>query len=120
MDNAIGFPKPEKRKKQDKVGEWAKVRDNEIIPQFKVWGIYVCEIQLDGCRKFIYLGFAHTKKRRDINTPEDLRMVVLACDFCHHIVEYFCVQKTGKTMQAFLEGIIEKRMERLRLNGVIQ
>lgn len=108
-------PKPPKHKKKNKIGEWNKIRDNEIIPQFQKWGIETCEIGLYPCVKFRYLGFAHTKKRREIKTPEDLRQVVLACNPCHTLVEYSCVETTGKSMTEFLEEIIKKRKQRLSM-----
>lgn len=106
-------PKPIKVKKISKIDEWNTVRDTEIIPQFKEWGITSCEIRLFPCVKSMYLGFAHTKKRRYIKTPEDLRRVVLACEPCHTLVEYFCKRQTGKTMTEFLEEIIQKREKML-------
>ena len=102
-------PKPEKRKKQNKIGEWHKVLHEEIIPQFKTWGITTCEIGLTPCLHFRYLGFAHTKKRRNIKTSRDLRQVVLACEPCHTLVEYSCKEMTGKTMTEYLENIIKNR-----------
>lgn len=107
-------PKPEKRKKESKVKIWLNVMHEEIIPQFEKWGIRTCEIGLEDCVKTIYLGFAHTKKRRNIETPEDLRRVVLACQSCHHKVEYHCKEITGKSMGEFLEDIIQKRETRLK------
>lgn len=117
MVNFNPVPKPQKRKKQNKVGEWNKIRDTEIIPQFKAWGIVTCEIRLNPCLKFRYLGFAHTKKRRQITSPDDLRRVVLACQPCHDLVEYQCKRITGKTMTEYLEEIIQKREEMLRKRG---
>ena len=111
-------PKPEKKKKTSKQDEWYTVMHNEIIPQFEKWGITVCELNFDGCVKNMYLGFAHTKKRRNITTPEDLRRVVLACQPCHHVVEYSCVQHTGKPMTPYLEEIILERELRLKKIGI--
>ncbi len=108
-------PKPPKYKKKNKIEEWGKIRDNEIIPQFKKWGIVTCEIGLSPCVKFRFLGFAHTKKRREIISEDDLRRVVLACTPCHTLVEYSCVEVTGKPMTKFLEDIIKKREQRLSM-----
>lgn len=107
-------PKPIKRKKITKTEEWNTIRHNELIPQFKAWGIVTCEIGLPSCAKTRYLGFAHTKKRRDIKTPEDLRRVVLACEPCHTLIEYSCIETTGKPMTEYLEGIIQRREEMLK------
>jgi hypothetical protein len=106
-------PKPPKHKKRNKTEEWKTIRDNEIIPQFKEWGIVTCEIGLFPCVKYRYLGFAHTKKRRQIRSQDDLRRVVLACEPCHSIAEYSCVKVTGKPMTEFLEEIIKKREKML-------
>jgi len=93
-----------------KTMEWEKVRKTELIPQFESWGITSCEIHLEGvCWNNNALGFAHTKKRRDIKTPEDLREVVLACNPCHAIVERHCQEYFGVDMLVFLRGIIERR-----------
>lgn len=114
------FPKPTKKVKVSKVDEWYKVMHSEIIPQFQRWGITTCEIKLSvHCRLTNYLTFAHTKKRRKITTPEDLRRVVLACQPCHEVVEYSCIDVTGKTMQEYLDEIIENREERLRILGIL-
>jgi len=85
--------------------EWYKVR-KELVKEFYEKGITSCEIGLLGCTKTLYLGFAHTKKRRYVT---DLKRVVLACHSCHHKVEYFCKENTGKNMEAYLEGIIKNR-----------
>lgn len=114
------YPKPTKQKKTSKQEVWYNVMHNEIVPQFELWGITWCELNLDGCVKTSYLGFAHTKKRRNITTPEDLRRVVLACQSCHHIVEYQCVAKTGKTMTEYLDEVIERRRERLCKLGLMK
>lgn len=113
------FPKPTKQKKVGKTEEWYNVMHNEIIPQFEKWGIYSCEINTKQCVKSMYLGFAHTKKRRNITTPEDLRRVVLACQPCHNIVEYMCIQYTGKTMTNFLEEIIQRREAELKRKNLL-
>lgn len=109
------FPKPQKQKKKSKVREWAEVRDKELVPQFQEWGITTCEIIVPNyCKRGLFLGFAHTKKRRDIITPEDLRRVVLACQPCHDIVEYRCQEFFGMTMTEYLDLIIERRNELLQ------
>lgn len=111
-------PKPQKYKKVSKVHVWYTVMHEEIIPQFDRWGIRSCEINLHQCIGNRYLGFAHTKKRNNIHTPEELRRVVLACQPCHNIVEYMCIQYTGKTMTNYLEEIIQKREAKLKAQGI--
>ena len=98
-------PKPTKRKKESKIAEWNRVR-KELIVDFKKAGITKCEIKLPLCLNNYMLGFAHTKKRRNVT---DLKRVVLACKNCHTVVEYACKANTGKTMEEFLELIINAR-----------
>lgn len=88
-----------------KTKEWNKAR-LELKKQFQDWGITTCEIRLEGCRNNWSLGFAHTRKRRDVT---DLKRVVLACNPCHSKVEYFCNEYTGMNMEDYLESIIERR-----------
>ena len=111
-------PKPTKKKKSYKQKEWYTVMHNEILPQFEKWGITSCEIKLDRCVQTMYLGFAHTKKRKDIYTSDDLRRVVLACQSCHEVVEYHCMENTGKTMTDYLENIIQIRELKLKKLGI--
>lgn len=109
------FPKPKKQKKRSKNREWQRVRDNELVPQFQEWGITTCELKIPNhCTNSMYLGFAHTKKRRNIYTTDDLRRVVLACSGCHSVVEYRCQEFFGMSMTEYLETIIERRNELLR------
>jgi sugar phosphate isomerase/epimerase len=91
----------------DKTKEWIKVR-KELKKEFEETGITQCEIGLEGCTRGLFLGFAHTKKRRDVT---DLKRVVLACSNCHSKIEYACHRWTGKSMEDFLEGIIKNRSQ---------
>lgn len=84
---------------------WNKAR-KELVKEFKDWGITCCEIKLQGCTNGLYLGFAHTRKRRDVT---DLKRVVLACSNCHYKIEYNCNYYTDKDMESYLESIIESR-----------
>lgn len=116
----ILFPKPVKKKKVSKQQKWYKVMHEEIVPQFEKWDIKYCEINFsEVCRIYTYLGFAHTKKRRNISNDEDLRRVVLACQPCHEIVEYNCINRTGKKMTDYLEDIIKKRENKLKKKGLL-
>lgn len=119
--NIMMFEKPTKKKKTSKVEVWDKVRTDEIIPQFELWGIRYCELKFeDRCVTYMYLGFAHTKKRRNITTPEDLRRVVLACQPCHDIVEYHCKEYTGMDMTEYLDGVIANREAMLKAKGLLK
>jgi len=100
-------PKPVKQKKISKVQKWNKIR-KELVKEFEEKGIVSCEIGLENCTRTRFLGFAHTKKRRDVT---DLRRVVLACQPCHEKVEYCCFRWTGKNMEDYLEDIISNRKE---------
>jgi hypothetical protein len=100
-------PKPVKQKKISKVQEWNKIR-KELVKEFEEKGIVSCEIGLENCTRTRFLGFAHTKKRRDVT---DLKRVVLACSNCHSKIEYACHRWTGKSMEGFLEGIIKNRSQ---------
>ena len=98
-------PKPVKQKKESKIAGWSRIQ-KELVEDFRKAGIKSCEIKLGCCTKNWLLGFAHTKKRRYIT---DIKRVVLACQPCHEQVEYFCKKITGKTMEEFLELIINAR-----------
>lgn len=64
-----------------------------------------CEIRGFGCAQDNYLGFAHTKKRRNVITEADLLDVVLACNPCHDAVEALGEDEMGR----ILRGIIDER-----------
>lgn len=64
-----------------KTDEWNKVRRILKI-QFAKVGITTCELTWDGCYKDNLLGFAHAKKRRNLE-PEELKIAILVCNCCH-------------------------------------
>jgi hypothetical protein len=68
--------------------EWQACRA-KLKVAFQRAGITTCELLFPGCWHDNGLGFAHTKKRRNITTEEGLREVALACNRCHDIVEAF-------------------------------
>jgi sugar phosphate isomerase/epimerase len=88
-----------------KTKEWMEIR-KELKEEFQRMGVTTCELKLEGCTHDNFLGFAHTKKRRNVT---DLKRVVLACANCHDKVEYCSFRWTGKPMEEYLEGIISKR-----------
>ena len=98
-------PKPEKYKKLSKVQVWNRIR-KQLKKDFEEMGITECELRLEGCTHKNFLGFAHTKKRRNVT---DLKRVVLACSNCHDKVEYASVRWTGKKMEEYLEEVIKLR-----------
>src|SRR5690242_19042046 len=89
------FPKPPKREKKRKplnkrgvkTDAWERTRD-ELKIRFERAGITQCELQYPGCFRNNFLSFAHSKKRRYITSQEDLEIVALLCQKCHHTVEY--------------------------------
>lgn len=111
----IPVPKPIHKKKLSKVQIWNKVRKGLKI-QFEDAGIVRCELKLPDCTSTRYLGFAHTTKRRDV---KDLKRVVLSCYNCHSKIEYACHRWTGKSMEDYLNGIIEGRRKN-KYTGLIE
>lgn len=110
MNRIYPVPKPVKSPKLSKVQIWNRIR-KQLKKDFEEMGITTCELRLDGCTHNRFLGFAHTKKRRDVT---DLRRVVLACQNCHEKVEYCSFRWTGKNMEDYLEGIMAKRNEKTK------
>ena len=94
-------------KKGKKTKEWERVR-KELKKQFYESDITVCELDLNGCWFNNGLGFAHTRKRRNVI---DLYCVVLACNPCHQKIEYESEKYTGMDMETYLESIIARRNE---------
>ena len=83
--------------------EWDNVRA-ELKIEFEARDITRCELRLPGCWRDNALGFAHTKKRRNLE-GDDIRRVVLACNPCHDRVEFLGESR----MQVILERIINRR-----------
>jgi len=82
-------PKPRKAlpKAGKKVRAWDEIRTKELKPAFKRAGVVECELRWPGCMKDNYLGFAHSKRRRDITTPEQMREVLICCQNCHDALD---------------------------------
>ena len=82
---------PKARKALPKAGkrtnEWNEIRTKELKPAFKRAGVVECELRWPGCMKDNYLGFAHSKRRRDITTPEQMREVLICCQNCHDALD---------------------------------
>jgi hypothetical protein len=64
-------------------------------------GIFQCELHFDGCWRDPH-GFAHSRKRRNIITPEQLREAVIACNHCHSIIERWPESKMGDFVREIL------------------
>ncbi len=98
--------KPRARLKQlgKKGTAWARERA-KLKVAFERAGITTCEAQGLGCWRDNGLGFAHTLKRRNATTPEQLREVVLACNHCHDALELL----PEHLMAVAIRGIIAAR-----------
>lgn len=73
--------------------------------EFMAAGITRCELTLPGCFGEHALGFAHTKKRRNITVASgDLRRVVLACSCCHDQVEAAGELVMGAVLEKVIDG----------------
>ncbi len=104
------YPKPEKRKKVkkrlkatgDKTDAWANTRA-ELVVRFEAAGVTSCELKWEGCWRNNALSFAHSKKRRYIASQEELEIVALLCQKCHHAVEY------SPNMTVIIERVIASR-----------
>lgn len=94
-------PLPKKGKKMKK---WEKTRDS-LKDAFKRAGITTCELRFRYCWVDNALGFAHSKKRRNITTNEELQEVILACNTCHNRIE----RKPEAEMGAIVRGVINAR-----------
>jgi len=79
-----------KGKKRIKPGKktlkWAEVRD-ELKEAFYKAGITSCELKGPECLGNMFLGFAHSKKRANIKTDEELKEVIAGCQNCHRQIE---------------------------------
>lgn len=84
-----------------KVSRWNYVR-SKLKKEFESKGITSCELKYSGCMRDNFLSFAHAKKRRYL-TDEELYIVILACQPCHHKIEY------DPNMQSIVEGVINRR-----------
>jgi len=95
--------KPMKRRGK-KTAAWENCRA-KLKPRFERAGITVCEFQFSGCWRDNGLGFAHSRKRRNVTTPELLEECALTCNVCHDIAEAWPEEK----MMAFVRRVIADR-----------
>jgi len=88
---------------------WEKERER-LKKKFSSWGITSCELRYPGgCWGDNALGFAHAKKRRFL-APEELGVVVLACNRCHDILESL----PHDLMEVEVMQVIKQREKKLR------
>lgn len=104
------MPKTFKAKKESKplgagkkTKEWGSARE-DLKKIFAENGITQCELNYDDCWINNALSFAHAKKRRHL-TKDDLKLVVLACQPCHAIIE----ELPESEMEKVVMNIIERR-----------
>jgi hypothetical protein len=89
----------------NKTREWQDAK-RVLKPAFEKAGITFCELRLDkSCWGSVGLSWAHSKKRADIEDDE-LYEVVVACAYCHTIIEGMPKEKMTKLVR----GIIAKRI----------
>jgi hypothetical protein len=94
-----------------RVQQWDNARKKLKIA-FRQVGITTCEVRLDGnCWRDNGLSFAHSKKRNDIQGDE-LYEVVLACAYCHTMMEGM----DKEAMTKLVRSIIAKRICQPRLD----
>ena len=80
-----------------KARRWAKVR-RELKAEFEARGITRCEV----CGADDRLGFAHSRKRRNITTDEEMREVALLCNTHHDELELQGEEKMRPQIQAII------------------
>lgn len=93
--------------KRLKAGKKVKAWESErckLKRIFAVAGITTCELKYEGCAIDDYLGFAHAAKRRKLSA-EDLKHVILACNFCHDRIEILPPEK----MRQIVDGTVQRR-----------
>lgn len=96
-------PRKPLNRKGKKTLEWERVR-RELKARFLAAGITTCELRLPGCWRDNALGFAHSKKRREI-VGDEIYEVILACNNCHDQVEI----KPHEEMRNIILATIQKR-----------
>lgn len=98
----------------NKTAEWEKTRA-KLKRKFFKWGVTNCELRIDrGCWLSNGLGFAHPDKRRFLK-PAELDEVVLACNYCHDLIE----KLPREVMKEIIKTAIETRISILKAKGVI-
>lgn len=69
------------------VQDW-KIERAKLKKEYLKKGITSCELKLKGCWGDNALGFAHRYKRRDPRCEHTFAGTILACNPCHHQIEY--------------------------------
>ena len=85
----------------NKTEAWQQAR-RILKVAFEDAGITTCEVKLDGnCWNNNGLSFAHSKKRADIQGAE-LYEAVLACAYCHTVIEGMRKEKMTKLVRKII------------------
>jgi len=78
----------------------------KLLPKLKLAfarvGITTCERRGPKCFRDNYLGFAHTKKRRNITTEEDRSECALLCGPCHDEWELLPEEEMAKKIREII------------------
>lgn len=81
-----------------KGAEW-QAAWRELKPKLERAGVTRCEFRYEGCWNRNGLTPAHSLKRRNITTPEQLREVAIACFICHAKLELLHEPEMTKAVQ---------------------
>lgn len=85
--------------------QWIEAR-KEVVEHFEEIGLPVlCEAQLEGCTRTMFLTFAHSRRRRNIENAEQLKEIALLCSTCHSIVDGWKPEHT----EYYIKQLIDKR-----------
>lgn len=74
-------------------------------------GIEACEIRLNGCLGRLYLSWAHFRKSRFLQSPEDWKCAARACQHCHSTIE---AMSHAKMESMVLAAIARRGVEEVR------
>jgi len=84
--------------------DWDRIVRPKVTVEFEAVGIVSCELRFPTiCRFAFTAAFAHSKKRVDWYTLEDLEAVIVACSNCHGLIEHL-----GKRKVFTMEEIVER------------
>ncbi len=96
--------KPKTRKSLKRVGPnnwWEKLRV-EMKAAYMRAGIATCEYRSGGCWRDDGLGFAHSLKRRNIKTDAEKKETILACNYCHEMIESMSEEWMNRTVKRII------------------
>lgn len=93
-----------------KTTAWERTR-RKLKVKFEAMGITSCEFNFPRCTPNDYLSFAHSLKRVDIKTQEQLEEVAVACFSCHSILD---LNMTHEGMAEAVRTVIQQRSQRER------